>query len=161
MFYTLAQFPHPLGSLLLLSDDGTTLNGLYFADQPHAPAIEPAWKHQPHAPIFVATIQQLNQFMRGELQEFTIPYQFISGTEFQRDVWQLLPSIACGTTCSYSRLAVTLLSHRAVRAVAAAVARNPISIIVPCHRVIGKNGELTGYAGGLERKKALLDMEQL
>ncbi len=160
-FYAHAQLPEPLGQLLLISDDGQALTGLYFSDQPHAPQKDPSWENKPDTQIFVDTIQQLQQFLLGERREFTIPYRFTSGTEFQQDVWNLLPSIPYGTTSSYMRVAVTLLSHRAARAVGAAVSRNPISIIIPCHRVIGINGELTGYAGGLERKKALLALEKL
>lgn len=160
MFYTYTQPLEPLGRLLLLSDDETTLTGLYFADQPHAPTIEQSWNHNPQTEIFIITLEQLRQFIRGERREFTIPYKFTTGTEFQQDVWNLLPSIPYGTTSTYMRLAVTLLSHRAARAVGAAVSRNPISIIVPCHRVVGINGELTGYVGGLERKKALLTLEK-
>lgn len=160
MLYTIAPLPHPLGDLLLLSDDGNTLTGLYFADQPHAPTREATWKHEPNAKIFVSAIAQLNEFARGQRTTFTIPYRFTQGTPFQHDIWSLLATVPYGTTSSYMRLAVTLMSHRAVRAIGAAVGKNPLSIIIPCHRIIGTRGDLTGYAGGLERKKALLDLEQ-
>lgn len=160
MLYTTALLPAPFENILLLSLDGHILHGLYFTDQCNVPTVQQTWQREPHAPIFTLTLEQITEFIKGTRQEFTIPYEFITGTEFQKNVWQLLPHVAYGTTSSYLRLATTLLSYRATRAIGAAVARNPISIIVPCHRIIGHDGKITGYAGGLERKMALLTLEQ-
>jgi len=103
--------------------------------------------------------QQLNDYFAGRRRSFDLPLRLDTGTPFQNAVWQALTAIAYGTTCSYAALAQRLQRPSAVRAVAAAVGRNPLSILVPCHRVIGSRGQLTGYAGGLTRKRALLHLE--
>lgn len=102
---------------------------------------------------------QLNEYILGKRQRFDLPLT-PSGSEFQKQVWQALMSIGYGETASYLDIAKEIGNIKACRAVGAANGRNPIGIIVPCHRVIGSNGKLTGYAGGLERKKWLLDLEQ-
>lgn len=104
--------------------------------------------------------QELHLYFSGRLQKFSVPIQF-TGTEFQQKVWQELLKIPFGETISYQEQANRILSPKAVRAVANANSRNKISIIVPCHRVIGKNKKLTGYAGGLDRKEFLLNLEKL
>jgi methylated-DNA-[protein]-cysteine S-methyltransferase len=104
------------------------------------------------------TRQQLTEYFAGTRRSFDVPLA-ASGTPFQRNVWQALQSIDYGTTISYGELAVRIGNPRAVRAVGLANGRNPISIIVPCHRVIGANGKLTGYGGGLDRKQTLLSLE--
>ena len=103
--------------------------------------------------------EQLQAYFAGNLQQFSLPLA-ASGTAFQQQVWQALCTVPFGTTCSYADIANQIANKKAVRAVGAANGRNPISIVVPCHRVIGANGSLTGYAGGLPRKVALLDLEQ-
>ena len=102
---------------------------------------------------------QLQAYFNGELQEFSIPLN-PAGTDFQKKVWQALLEIPFGTTCSYLQLAEKLGNVKAIRAVAAANGKNPLWVVIPCHRVIGSNGSLTGYAGGLWRKKWLLDHEK-
>jgi methylated-DNA-[protein]-cysteine S-methyltransferase len=109
-------------------------------------------------PMLVAVIHQLNEYLAGKRTRFTVPV-VMTGTPFQRSVWQALLTIPFGETRTYQQLANAMGAPRAVRAVGAANGRNPISILVPCHRVIGANGKLTGYAGGLERKAALLQLE--
>ncbi|RYY74218.1 MAG: methylated-DNA--[protein]-cysteine S-methyltransferase [Gammaproteobacteria bacterium] len=104
------------------------------------------------------TRYQLNEYLAGNRKQFDIPLLTV-GTDFQKQVWNALINIPFGKTCSYLELAKTLNSEKAVRAVAAANGANAISILIPCHRVIGSNGELTGYAGGLPVKKALLKLE--
>jgi methylated-DNA-[protein]-cysteine S-methyltransferase len=101
----------------------------------------------------------LQQYFAGQRTLFDLPLNTATGTAFQQAVWQALLTIRPGTTCSYCTLASRIGKPAAVRAVGAAVGRNPLSIIVPCHRVIGTNGSLTGYAGGLARKTALLQLE--
>jgi methylated-DNA-[protein]-cysteine S-methyltransferase len=104
--------------------------------------------------------QELLAYFDGRLQQFTTPRSAVLGTAFQRAAWQQLCEIGYGTTTSYGALAAALGRPAAVRAVGGAVGRNPWSIIVPCHRVVGRQGQLTGYAGGLQRKLALLTLEQ-
>jgi methylated-DNA-[protein]-cysteine S-methyltransferase len=108
--------------------------------------------------VFTDTIQQLNEYFAGERTEFDLPLEMV-GTEFQKSVWQQLQKIPYGATTSYGTLALHLNNPTASRAIGSANGRNPISIIVPCHRVIGADGSLTGYAGGLKRKRYLLDLE--
>ena len=108
--------------------------------------------------IINKTILQLDEYFEGKRKEFTIPVVF-SGTDFQRQVWSELMNIPYGQTISYSELANRIGNPKAIRAVASANAANPISIIVPCHRVIGSHHQLTGYAGGLAAKKFLIDLE--
>ena len=103
--------------------------------------------------------EQLQAYFSGKLQQFTLPLD-ASGTTFQQQVWQALAAVPFGTTCSYADIAHRIGNHKAVRAVGAANGRNPVAIIVPCHRVIGANGTLTGYAGGLDKKAWLLKHEQ-
>jgi methylated-DNA-[protein]-cysteine S-methyltransferase len=108
--------------------------------------------------LVTAACDQLRQYFDGKRNEFNLELDLI-GTEFQRQVWQSLLTIPYGQTCSYSEIAKQLSNPKAVRAVGAANGKNPVSIIVPCHRVIGANGTLTGYAGGLSRKEWLLNLE--
>ena len=103
-------------------------------------------------------MRQLDRYFKGKLRTFNIPLD-LRGTAFQRRVWEFLCDIPWGETRSYGYVAQTLGSPKASRAVGGAVGRNPVSIVVPCHRVIGSNGSLTGYGGGLERKTALLELE--
>ena len=147
----------PLGQLLLTSRQGR-LSGLYFADQPHA-RIAPGLVQQDDAAIFVQTAQQLDEFASGERELFDFPLD-LSGTPFQTLVWNAIAAIPFGQTITYGELAQRIgrTPHDA-RAVGMATGQNPIGWIVPCHRVIGKSGALTGYAGGVARKSALLEFE--
>jgi methylated-DNA-[protein]-cysteine S-methyltransferase len=104
-------------------------------------------------------MEQLQQYFAGERQDFDLPLDLSGGTVFQQQVWAQLQAIESGSTVSYGQLSHQLGNPKAVRAVGAAVGRNPISIVVPCHRVLGADGTLTGYAGGLDRKTALLQLE--
>jgi len=101
----------------------------------------------------------LTQYFAGQRRQFDLPLDLSAGTPFQQTVWQSLQSLTCGQTCSYGVLSAQLGRPTAVRAVSSAVGRNPVSIVVPCHRLLGANGALTGYAGGLDRKAALLKLE--
>ena len=144
----------PLGELLLLADDAG-LRGLYLPDPRHAP---PAIAPEGDAPVFAAAREQLDAYFAGELEDFELPLA-PEGTAFQQKVWAELERIPFGETISYSTLAERLGNPRAVRAVGLANGRNPLSIVVPCHRVIGADGTLVGYGGGLERKRWLLEHE--
>ncbi|MDW4905388.1 methylated-DNA--[protein]-cysteine S-methyltransferase [Streptomyces sp. ADMS] len=146
----------PYGPLTLVADDGA-LCGLYMVDQRHRPPQENFGVREDTP--FGESIDQLKAYFQGELKEFTIELR-LSGTPFQRSVWEQLCRIPYGETRSYGELADALGNPKASRAVGLANGRNPVGIIVPCHRVVGADGGLTGYGGGLERKQRLLDLEQ-
>ncbi len=146
----------PVGELTLLSD-GERLTGLYMHEQKRGPDIDPAWVID--AAPFERVREQLDAYFAGELREFDIELG-LRGSEFQVAAWQELCRIPYGETITYAELARRIGKPAAVRAAGAANGRNRLGIIVPCHRVIGANGTLTGYAGGLERKRWLLDFER-
>lgn len=153
----------PVGVLSLVSD-GAALIGLYFVEHRHAPARHDRGD-QVHDddlidhPIFTRARDQLTEYFAGQRQDFDVALR-PQGTAFQHRVWAALTTIEFGQTASYGQIATAIDVPKASRAVGAANGRNPISIIVPCHRVIGSNGSLTGYGGGAARKQALLDMER-
>ena len=155
MIYT--TIDSPLGELLL-TGDGEALTGLHIREgrRPVEPA--PGTERAPAA--FAAAEAQLGGYFAGERWEFDLALDERAGTPFQRQVWNALREIPYGETASYGELAERVGRPTAVRAVGAANGRNPISVIVPCHRVIGTGGSLTGYGGGLERKRLLLELEQ-
>jgi methylated-DNA-[protein]-cysteine S-methyltransferase len=155
MLYT--EYQSPIGKLLLVvSDYG--LAGVYFEEHKHFKG-KAGWLRDDHDPLLQETREQLTAYFAGERREFDLPLDLSHGTAFQQSVWKALRTIAFGTTTSYLDIAKCLGNPGAVRAVGAANGRNPISIIVPCHRVIASSGALTGYAGGLEMKMALLALE--
>ncbi len=150
----------PLGDVLLRAD-GAALTGAFFAGQKYYPGETGPRTDVPAATarVFDQAQEELGGYFAGELQAFTVPFAF-AGTAFQRDVWQALCEIPFGATTSYGDLAAGLgLAPTHARAVGGAVGRNPLSVIVPCHRVLGADGDLTGYAGGTDRKRALLRLE--
>ena len=155
------QVLHHAGRLgpMVLARHGDALCGVWFAGQRHFPR-DPHWQELAHDPLLEQAAQQIDSYLAGTRTQFTLPLSLHLGTAFQQSVWQALLGIACGQTLSYAALAQRLGKPRAVRAVAAAVGRNPLSLVVPCHRVLGSDGSLTGYAGGLERKAALLQLER-
>ena len=146
----------PLGPLTALACDAG-LMGLWFDCQQHSPGLLDAPVDDDQRWIAQARAE-LDLYFAGRLREFKVALA-PQGTAFQEAVWRRLCAIRCGDTTSYGRIAREVGSPQASRAVGAAVGRNPITVIVPCHRVIGENGTLTGYAGGLHRKQALLDIE--
>jgi methylated-DNA-[protein]-cysteine S-methyltransferase len=161
----LHSFPTPLGNAWLAATD-VGLSGLWFHDQKHLPNFSDAKRFALAKHRFMdAAIDQLNAYFSepSAFKEFqfgnTLPLDLSHGTPFQKTVWQSLLSIPAGSSTSYGALAAKIGHRQAVRALGAAVGRNPISILVPCHRVLGKEGSLTGYAGGLDRKVALLRLE--
>ncbi|MEU1014567.1 methylated-DNA--[protein]-cysteine S-methyltransferase [Streptomyces sp. NPDC005900] len=145
----------PYGPLTLVATDGV-LSGLYMTEQRHRPAQETFGDRDP-AP-FGEAISQLQAYFAGELKEFDLPLR-LDGTPFQRLVWDELLRIPYGEIRTYGELAGLLGRPGASRAVGLANGKNPISVIVPCHRVVGANGNLTGYGGGLDRKQQLLAFE--
>jgi len=154
-YYT--WYENPLIKLLLVSD-GQALTGLYFATHRYGEELQPDWEKVDAAAPFPEAKAQLAGYFAGELQTFDLPLA-MPGTAFQRLVWNKLQDIPYGKTISYGELSKQISRPASMRAVGGANARNPISIIVPCHRVIGANGSLTGYGGGLEVKAALLAFE--
>ncbi|MET9684744.1 methylated-DNA--[protein]-cysteine S-methyltransferase [Streptomyces coeruleorubidus] len=146
----------PYGPLTLVADDGV-LCGLYMTDQRHRPPEETFGTRDDT--LFAETEEQLKAYFAGERKEFTVELR-LTGTPFQCRVWDQLRRIPYGETRTYGELADALGTPAASRAVGLANGRNPIGIVVPCHRVIGANGSLTGYGGGLERKQRLLDFER-
>ena len=154
----------PWGAIALAASP-LGLCGVWFQGQRHEPADllygPDAWPHASQHPLLGRALEQLQAYWSGQSTGFDLPLDNSSGTPFQQAVWQELRQIGYGHTCSYADVAQRLHKPSAVRAVAAAIAHNPISLIVPCHRVLGRNGHLTGYAGGLERKAALLALESL
>jgi methylated-DNA-[protein]-cysteine S-methyltransferase len=146
----------PLGTLLL-ARTANGLAGVWFEGQKHHP--DPLTvARRPDDALLRRAADQLHAYFAGETLAFDVPLD-LQGTPFQRRVWQALLAIPGGETRSYGEIAQALGSAAAVRAVGGAVGRNPASVIVPCHRVIGSDGSLTGYAGGVERKRALLKLE--
>ena len=150
-----AARPSPLGELILVSD-GSALTGLRFTGQRHFPAGLPAPGPVSASEVFEDTARWLELYFSGKRPSF-LPRLSPEGTAFQRTVWERLLRIPYGKTVTYAGLAAGL--GTSARAVGGAVGRNPISLIIPCHRVVGAGGALTGYAGGIGRKEALLRFE--
>ena len=155
MIYDLMQTD--LAGTLVLAGDANGLRHLNFKMGKHPLTIEPDWRREPDQ--FKHVKMQLAAYFAGELTRFDIPL-VPEGTRFQMQVWSALRDIPFGSTVSYQWVADRIGNPKAVRAVGAANGRNPISIIVPCHRVIGKNGQLTGYGGGLDVKRRLIKLEE-
>lgn len=153
---TTTTVPSPIGPLTLVAVDGT-LAGLYMDEQRHAPPSDRYGEHDPAA--FAAVEAQLAAYFAGALTRFEVPLRLV-GTPFQQEVWAALLEIPYGTTVSYRELAARIGRPAACRAVGLANGRNPVSIVVPCHRVVGADGGLTGYGGGLDRKSQLLALER-
>lgn len=151
-----SQVDSPVGQLLLFGD-GEALCGLYMVKQRYSPEMPKACVRENQR--FTAAREQLAAYFAGELQQFDLPLAPF-GTEFQRLVWNALLDIPFGATESYGALAKRIGHPQGARAVGLANGHNPIGIIVPCHRVIGANGSLTGYGGGIERKQWLLNHER-
>jgi methylated-DNA-[protein]-cysteine S-methyltransferase len=146
----------PVGPLLLVADEAG-LRRIDFVEGRHPASPDPAW--QEHAGRFNEIIDQLNYYFAGSLKQFSVP-MLPEGTEFQRKVWKSLCDIPYGETISYGQLAQRIGNPNASRAVGLANGSNPIPILIPCHRVIGSNGKLTGYGGGLPIKEKLLALER-
>ena len=149
----------PIGDLLLVAD-AVALRGVWFADQKGIPADALQAPQAPAHPVLSAARRELEEYFSGQRTQFDVQVQAWGGTAFQHGVWQALQTVPYGQTTSYGALAAQLGRPRAVRAVGGAVGRNPLGIVWPCHRVVGANGAMTGYTGGLERKIALLRHEQ-
>jgi methylated-DNA-[protein]-cysteine S-methyltransferase len=152
-----AHLDSPIGRLLLLSDE-RSLTGLHMEVAGREPKGRAAWVQRPDAVPLRLAAQQLMEYFAGARRRFDLPLN-LGGTPFQRRVWQELQEIPFGETWSYGQLARRIGNAGASRAVGLANNRNPVAVIVPCHRVIGADGSLTGYGGGLDRKRWLLTHE--
>jgi len=149
---TTYYYNSPIGTIKFACSENY-LQEMQFADE--------ASKNPQKYPKIVSTCkEQLDKYFSGKLEKFTMPLEFIKGTDFQRSVWKALQSIPYGETRSYKDIAIQIGNPKAVRAVGGANNKNPIGIVVPCHRVIGSSGELVGYAGGLDKKEMLLKLEE-
>ena len=146
----------PIGPITI-AGDGEALQFVGLPESRHPLNIPPEWRRSPQA--FVEAKRQFDAYFTGELTEFDLPLA-VQGTEFRQRVWQALRTIPYAATISYAELARRIGNPKASRAVGLANGANPLSIIVPCHRVIGANGSLTGYGGGLKAKQILLDLER-
>lgn len=156
MKYT-TQIESPIGALTLVSD-GVALVGVYMESTRHEPEIDRGWTRDDSARPFPEARRQFGAYFAGDLREFDLPLA-AAGTAFQKTVWGELQKIPYGSTISYGELARRVGNPNASRAVGLANGQNPLSIVIPCHRVIGANGKLVGYGGGLDRKKVLLELE--
>lgn len=152
------ELPSRLGTLRLIASS-KGMAGVYFEQHQHLRP-DSNWRHDPTSSLLQEAARQITAYLAGERQHFDLPLDLGKGTPFQHQVWQALQTIPYGSTISYGQLAQSIERPRAVRAVGAANGRNPLAILIPCHRVIAANGNLHGYAGGLERKRVLLEVEK-
>ena len=155
---TFTVIDSPIGSITVVAKDGV-ICGLYNEGQKHWPEDSDSWRRD-DGPVFDPVRKWLSEYFSGKKTRPLPKIAITTGTAFQKQVWNELLAIPSGETVSYGELAGRIGSPKAVRAVGAAVGRNPISIMVPCHRVVGAGGKLTGYAGGLEKKRWLLKHER-
>ncbi|WP_349928793.1 methylated-DNA--[protein]-cysteine S-methyltransferase [Acinetobacter sp. A1-4-2] len=151
------QMASPVGILKLVANDTALVAVVWENENPKRLRLAELIEQVNH-PILLATQKQLTEYFAGTRQQFDLPLDF-EGTEFQKKVWQALLTIPFGETRSYRDIAEQIGNVKAVRAVGAANGKNPISIIAPCHRVVGANGKLVGFAGGLDNKEILLKLE--
>jgi methylated-DNA-[protein]-cysteine S-methyltransferase len=150
-----AVIESPVGDLTLVAD-ADALTGVYFAGRDPIPGA--GWARDAHHPVLRQAAEQLREYFAGKRKTFSLPLRLV-GTDFQRSVWREIARIPYGETVSYSTLAERAGAPLAVRAAGTSTGRNPAAIVVPCHRVMGKNGDLCGFGGGLERKRYLLKLE--
>lgn len=158
----IAHYQSPLG-MITLAVDGENLTGIWFEDQKYVPCASAEPLKHPDLPVFVRTIQWLDIYFSGKEPAFRPPFS-VNGSDFRRAVWEILLTIPFGQTMTYGEIAKKIAAQTGIpkmsaQAVGGAVGHNPISLIIPCHRVVGANGSLTGYGGGIDRKARLLALE--
>jgi len=152
------RVPSPLGTLLLATD-GVALIGAWFDGQRHSPTLDSGWQRSADLAVLRSAAAMLGEYFAGKRTQFELQLA-PSGTPYQRSVWGAIVAVPYGETIPYRELAARAGRPAAIRAAGAATGRNPLSIFIPCHRIVGARGELTGYAGGLDRKRALLALER-
>ena len=152
------RHPTPLGTVRLAARGGA-LVGLWFDGQKYDAKAGDGWREAPDDPVLREAARQLDEYFAGERARFELDLA-PEGTPFQQRVWRAIAKVPAGATTSYGQIAKRLGCPTAVRAVGAAIGRNPLIVVVPCHRILGADGALTGYAGGLDRKRALLALER-
>jgi methylated-DNA-[protein]-cysteine S-methyltransferase len=152
------EMTSPLGTLLLTAEHGCLI-GVHFPGQKHDRPRQRHWQRADDEPVLAKARTQLAEYFAGERTQFDLPLD-PRGTPFQQAVWRALLGVPFGGTSTYGAIAAAIRKPSAVRAAGSAIGANPIGIIVPCHRIIGRDGSLTGYAGGLERKAKLLALER-
>ncbi len=152
-----ASYKSPFGDMLVVASD-QALGGLYFVGQKYFPRVDPAWQKSTDIAPIRKTLDELDDYFAGRRTRFDVPLAPY-GTSFQHAIWKAIASVEYGETIAYGELARRAGFPGSARAAGAATGQNPIGIIVPCHRIIGSNGSLTGYAGGLDKKRALLALE--
>lgn len=150
-------YQSPYGRMLLVASD-TALTGAYFTGQKYEPPIDGKWRRLARHAALRQAKRELGEYFAGKRTRFTIKMA-PQGTHFQQSVWKAIGGVGFGRTISYGELARRVGRPGSARAAGAATGRNPIGIIVPCHRIVGSNGRLTGYAGGLAKKRSLLELE--
>ena len=150
-------YESPQGPMLLVAE-GEALCGVYFDGQKYLPVVEPEWRRDRRHATLVQAKRELAEYFGGERKRFQTPLA-ADGSPFQKSVWSAISTVGFGETITYAELARRAGSLGSARAAGAATGRNPIGIIIPCHRIVGSDGSLTGYAGGLDRKRALLALE--
>lgn len=155
IYYT--TMDSPIGELLLVSD-GDSIIQVSMDSETFSQMIEPDWKNNGNLSVLSLAEEQLKEYFAGDRKDFQIPLSY-QGTAFQKKVWSELRKIPYGEVLSYGQLAERIGNPKSSRAVGLANGKNPIAILVPCHRIIGADGSLTGYAGGLHRKRFLLELE--
>ena len=152
-----ARFDSPLGPMLVTAeDDGIT--EVNFVDAKYTRPVQPGWVEDPEAPALAECRKQLLEYFAGKRTDFDLPLAS-RGTEFQQRVWKEIARVRFGETITYGELANRAGTPGHARAAGAATGRNPVGVVIPCHRIVGSDGSLTGYAGGLERKRELLELE--
>jgi methylated-DNA-[protein]-cysteine S-methyltransferase len=149
----------PVGKLMLVADV-SALTGVYFVGHDHIPAASRTWTLDAQNPVLQKTAKQLGEYFAGKRSSFSIPLR-LSGTDFQEKIWKEIARIPFGETISYSDLAQRAGAPAAIRAAGTSTGRNPVAIIVPCHRIVEKSGGLGGFAGGLDRKRHLHKLEKI
>lgn len=159
-----ANLKSPLGDMTAAAEDNK-ITGLWFDGQKYYPKDTRSWVYEPEHPVFIRLHQWLRDYFKGK-KNLALPELQPKGTEFQKAVWEVLLQIPYGSIITYGEIAKKIAASRGLdtmsaQAVGGAVGHNPVSILIPCHRVVGTNGSLTGYAGGLDRKTALLQLEQV
>lgn len=159
-----ANLKSPLGDMTAAAEDNK-ITGLWFDGQKYYPKDTRSWVYEPEHPVFIRLHQWLRDYFKGK-KNLALPELQPKGTEFQKAVWEVLLQIPYGSITTYGEIAKKIAASRgqdtmSAQAVGGAVGHNPVSILIPCHRVVGTNGSLTGYAGGLDRKTALLQLEQV